>query len=81
MVIAAPHTHLTGKSISTKIIRDGVNIGYLDYNKYYDFNYQELYILNPRIEITQVKKNKNAFSTVLNFSIIANFDFKINIER
>lgn len=51
---ALPHTHLTGVEISTKIIRNGTDIGYLDWNKYYSFNYQNIYLLNPRVEITKV---------------------------
>jgi hypothetical protein len=49
-----PHTHLAGFEIWTKIVRDGFDIGYLFNNKYYDFNYQNTYILNPPINITKV---------------------------
>ena len=52
--MAYPHTHLSGLEVSTKIIRNGSDIGYLFRNKYYDFNFQNNYLLNPSVEITQV---------------------------
>jgi len=52
IISAIPHTHLKGIQVWTKIIRKGNDIGYLFYNKYYDFNYQTSYTLNPYINIT-----------------------------
>lgn len=51
---ALPHTHLTGVEIWTKIVRKGVDIGYLNYNKYYDFNYQNHLTIDPPIVVTKV---------------------------
>ncbi|CAF0751051.1 unnamed protein product [Brachionus calyciflorus] len=48
---ALPHTHLTGFEVWTKMIRNEVDIGYLFRNKYYDFNYQNNYLLDPRFTI------------------------------
>jgi hypothetical protein len=53
VVSAIPHTHLTGTEVWTKIIRKGVDIGYLFRNKYYDFNYQNSYNLDPPVKITK----------------------------
>ena len=53
IVQAIPHTHLLGKQVWTKIIRNGEYVGYLFRNKYYDFNYQQSYELDPPIKITQ----------------------------
>ena len=55
VISANPHTHLTGISVDTKIIRNGVDIGYLFANHEYDFNYQQSYLLNPYVNITIVK--------------------------
>jgi hypothetical protein len=47
------HTHLTGVSIFTKIVRNGKDVplfGDVDY----DFNYQQLYFLSPYVNITKV---------------------------
>ncbi|CAF0944282.1 unnamed protein product [Brachionus calyciflorus] len=52
IISSLPHTHLTGRAVSTKIIRNGKDIGYLFRNKYYDFNYQNTYLLNPTVQIT-----------------------------
>ena len=48
------HTHLTGMELYTKIIRNGVDIGYLFYNKYYDFNFQNSYEISPPAVVTRV---------------------------
>ncbi|CAF1040449.1 unnamed protein product [Brachionus calyciflorus] len=53
VVSSLPHTHLTGQAVSTKIIRNGKDIGYLFRNKYYDFNYQNTYLLNPFVQVTK----------------------------
>ena len=50
----APHTHTVGYEVYTKIIRKGNDIGYLFKNDYYDFNYQNIYTLNPPVNITKV---------------------------
>lgn len=50
----SPHTHMTGISVDTKIIRNGVDIGYVLANHHYDFNYQQLYYLKPYVNITKV---------------------------
>ncbi len=43
---------MTGTEVWTKIIRKGVDIGYLFRNKYYDFNYQNSYKLEPPVKLT-----------------------------
>ncbi|RNA24662.1 DBH-like monooxygenase 1, partial [Brachionus plicatilis] len=53
VVSAIPHTHLVGVEVWTKIIRKGNDIGYLFFNRNYDFNYQTSYTLNPFVNITQ----------------------------
>ena len=54
--MAAPHTHLVGIDVWTRIIRKGEDIGYLHRNKYYDFNYQNNYLLDPYVNFTQVNQ-------------------------
>ncbi len=44
---------MAGNEVWTKIIRKGVDIGYLFRNKYYDFNYQNSYNLDPPVKITK----------------------------
>ena len=61
VISANPHTHLTGISVDTKIIRNGVDIGYLFANHEYDFNYQQSYLLNPYVNITIVKSKNQCF--------------------
>jgi hypothetical protein len=53
IVTSIPHTHLAGNEVWTKIIRKGVDIGYLFRNKFYDFNYQNSYLLDPPVKITK----------------------------
>lgn len=62
VISANPHTHLTGISVDTKIIRNGVDIGYLFANHEYDFNYQQSYLLNPYVNITIVNLVFNYFN-------------------
>ncbi|WP_411023013.1 hypothetical protein, partial [Salmonella sp. s51228] len=58
------HSHLTGVSIWTQIIRDGKEIGYLDSNFNYDFDFQyfvipsETVIIQPGDEIIFNCQNK-----------------------
>ena len=54
VVAVLPHTHLQGKEIWTKIIRNGKDMGYLFHNKHYDFNYQQNFVLNPPVVLTKV---------------------------
>lgn len=54
IVTALPHTHLAGISVETSIIRNGVDIGYVFANHHYDFNYQQIYLLNPQVVLTKV---------------------------
>jgi hypothetical protein len=43
-----PHTHLIGKRVYTKIIRNGKEIGYLQKTMNYDFDYQfTSFFVNP----------------------------------
>lgn len=49
-----PHTHMTGVSVDTKIIRNGTDIGYIFANHQFDFNYQQFYTLYPFVNITIV---------------------------
>jgi hypothetical protein len=53
IVAVSPHTHLAGTEVWTKIIRNGEDKGYLFRNNYYDFNYQNSYILDPPVKITK----------------------------
>lgn len=55
LVTSIPHTHLAGQEVWTKLIRNGTDMGYLNKNKYYDFNYQNIYTFNPRLALTKVK--------------------------
>ena len=57
IIKALPHTRLTGVQVWTKLIRDGVDMGYIFRNKYYNFNYQNEYLLDPYINITNVILN------------------------
>ena len=43
-----------GIGLHTKIIRDGYDIGYLHQNKYYDFNFQNVYRLDPPVVLKPV---------------------------
>lgn len=54
VVTSMPHTHLTGYSVDTKIIRNGLDIGYLFAVLNYNFNYQQTYLLDPPVNITMV---------------------------
>ena len=38
---------MTGTSVSTRVIRNGQDLGYLHRIKNYDFNYQQVYELTP----------------------------------
>ena len=49
------HTHLSGREIYTKIVKNGTEIDYLARNKYYDFHYQNTIFLEPYKNITDVK--------------------------
>ena len=40
LISTIPHTHTTGIAMYTKIIRNGIDIGYVLENERYDFNYQ-----------------------------------------
>lgn len=40
MIASFPHTHTTGIKLSTAIVRNGAEIGYIMNNEHYDFNYQ-----------------------------------------
>ncbi|RNA17654.1 DBH-like monooxygenase 1, partial [Brachionus plicatilis] len=73
IIAANPHTHLSGLEVSTKIIRDGQDIGYLFRNKYYDFNYQNTYLLNPPVQIT--KKDELITECIYQTSKRTNFTF------
>ena len=54
-----PHTHLAGVSVETRIIRNGVDIGFVFANPHYDFNYQQIYLLKPSVVLTKVSFIKN----------------------
>jgi hypothetical protein len=66
IVAALPHTHLQGKEVWTKIIRNGKDMGYLFRNKHYDFNYQQNFIINPPVVLTKVCEK------IANFELISN---------
>ena len=48
------HTHTAAKSVYTKIVKNGIETGYLAKNQYFNPNYQNTVILNNFINITQV---------------------------
>ena len=54
LVMAFPHTHLAGTSVKTSIVRNGVDIGYAFYNKYYNFDFQQVYSIDPPVTLTPV---------------------------
>ncbi len=47
-----PHTHLAGVSVNTKLVRNGMDIGYVSNNPFYNFNYQYQIKNDPFITIT-----------------------------
>ena len=55
MISAFPHTHNQGKSVWTKIIRNGKAIDYLFNAESFDFNYQFENRLSKPIQLFQVK--------------------------
>lgn len=63
IISAFPHTHTAGTGVETRILRKGVDIGPLFANPKYDFNFQQLYSINPPITLTKV----NFLSPPLNF--------------
>jgi hypothetical protein len=54
-VMAYPHTKSSGKQVFTRIIRNGTDRGYLHNNKQYNPQLQNYYMINPPIQIEQVK--------------------------
>ena len=67
------HTHLAGVQVSTKIVRNNEEIGYLFQNKYYDFNFQNTYNLNPEVVVKSVR---TLIKTTKNNSLILKFKKK-----
>jgi hypothetical protein len=61
VIMAFPHTHLTGVEVKTRLIRKGIDMGYVYYNKYYKFDYQQTYELEPAVVITPVIKKLEKF--------------------
>lgn len=55
--MAYPHTNLAGKQVSTKIIKNDTDMGYVDNNKYYNPSFQNYYTLNPAAILTKVLKD------------------------
>jgi hypothetical protein len=45
---------LIGYDVWTKIVRNGIDIGYLARNPNYDFNYQNYLTLKPSVVLTKV---------------------------
>lgn len=69
----APHTHLVGAQVYTKIIRNGREIGYVQKTKNYDFNYQYLNFLNNPVVL---KPNDEIKTTcIYNTASRLNFTF------
>lgn len=54
VISAMAHTHLTGTAVSTRLIRNGTDMGYIFNAPNYDFNYEQAYTLNPYLTITKV---------------------------
>ena len=57
VVQALPQAHSAGREIATRIIRNNVEIGYLNQNKFFNHNYRKSYSLNPRVKLTKVSLN------------------------
>jgi hypothetical protein len=53
VVMAQPYAHLAATEVGTRIIRNGTDLGYLFRNKYFDFEYQSVFYLNPVVNVTQ----------------------------
>eukprot|EP01083_Nonionella_stella_P211491 764637_1 len=45
------HEHLIGKSISLSVIRNGIELAPIDLNQNWDFNYQQLVVLNNQYHL------------------------------
>jgi hypothetical protein len=54
VVSAYSFTHSLGKQVSTKLVRNQIDLGYLYKNDHYDNQYLNYFNLSPRINITQV---------------------------
>lgn len=54
MISAFPHTHIQGKSVWTKLLRNGKAIDYLFNAESFDFNYQFENRLTKSIRLFQV---------------------------
>lgn len=52
--MASPHTKSAGIQISTKIIRNKTEIGYLHKNNFFNYKYQYFYELKPRVVVSKV---------------------------
>ena len=64
VVSAMPHTHSSGTQVWTKIVRKGVEIGYLFRNKFYDSNLQQSFEIDPTT-LTKVQKHIISFTKYL----------------
>ena len=58
-VMASPQANSAAFQISTKIIRNKTDIGYLHKNNFFNHKYQHFYELKPRVIVTKVIKYKH----------------------
>ena len=50
----APHTHLAGTQVFSKVVRNGREVEFIANNKYYDFNYQYINFLQKPVIMRRV---------------------------
>ncbi len=53
-VMATPHTHSAGRDVHTRLIRNNKDVGYVFHNKYYSYNSQNQYLIDPPITLKKV---------------------------
>lgn len=58
--MATPHTHSAGRDVHTKLIRNNKDLGYVFHNKYYNYNSQNQYLIDPPIVL---KKGDSLITT------------------
>ena len=83
IVSVRAHTHLTGIGVSTKLVRNGSELGYLGRNKYFNYNFQSEIVLNKSspVKLTKVIycifNSKDLILCNFNLFIIFNFLFQV----
>jgi len=49
-----PHAHLAGTAVRTKLVRNGVFQSYVGRDETYDFDLQEIRLLDPEVIVQEV---------------------------